>query len=249
MKRLAVLVGISLAGCCPGQGAIGLIAHTAAGAVSAGSPVTTEPINTMGANLIVVGATTYSQDTSNIVLTDAHSNAWTKLNNYVDGSDRGNTTIFYCVNPIVSVGHTFTAAGGPSGSVSMVVSAWSGVAAPSPFDVQGGGSGDFVTSLATNSVTPSQADSLVISVISGQPQASAPVWSVSSPLTILDSVPYSPSNHLFVVDAFEIQTSATPCNAVWSASNGVNMLASSIIAVFKGAVVTAIYPSGPVWIY
>ena len=104
--------------------AFSLIAHTATG--SAG---TTSGINTTGANLIVV---TVAYDTQSGV-SDSNGNTWTALTAQ-SGSQDGNARMYYCFNPTVGAGHTFTSA---QGYGAICVSAWSG-AATSPQDQQNG---------------------------------------------------------------------------------------------------------------
>jgi len=248
MKLSRLILAIFWVAALPAEAAIALVAHTAAGAASQEAPAITRAIHTLGADFIAIGATTYGQDSSHIVISDSNGNTWTRLNNYVDGSNRGNSTIFYCLNPITSADHTFAAIAGALGYVSIAVTAWSGVAVQAAFDAQNGNGGDYVTSLSTNAVSPSEGNSLVITIVSGQPQLGSPSWSITPPFTVVDAVDYSPTMHTFIADAYEVQSAATPRDITWTAANGVNVLASTIIAVFKAGK-PVVVPLRPIWIY
>ena len=118
---------------------------------------TTSSIDTTGATLIVINQSGYNQVGS---ISDSKGNTWTALTQ----RSTGNTyqRMYYCVDPIVGTGHTFTVTGGADGSLQ--VAAFSGISA-SGFDVGAGGTGSTVTTGQPGSVTPSANGSLIVSGI------------------------------------------------------------------------------------
>lgn len=133
-----------------GSSAYALVAATANYNVTSG-------INTTGANLIVIVCFGNASTTPS----DSNSNTWTGLT-----AQSGSTVtcrIWYCYNPVVGSGHTFTRAG--SAFNGLAVAAFSG-AASSPFDAENGTSDfDGDGSTAPGSVSPSVNNELVIAGI------------------------------------------------------------------------------------
>ena len=162
-------------------GGVSLVASVSAGLGQNGG--TPSAITTTGANLIVIAVAFSRYSAGNAIApTDSKGNTWTGLTvresggaNYVTGR------LFYCYNPTVGTGHTFSFAHSSSYS-SIAVAAFSGLAA-SPFDQQNGAVSDTgVTTLATGTITPSQATTLAIAFLAG---GDAP--SVDSGFTLAES--------------------------------------------------------------
>ena len=146
-----------------------LVAHAA---MPAGGG-TTSAINTTGAKILVAAVSTY---VSSGTISDSKSNTWVPLT--ANGSG-GNAVaqLFYVVNPTVGTGHTFTSSGS---YISASVAAFAGVATTSPFDEQTGSTGSGST-LATGNITPSNANSLIVSVMSAQGVAGGTFTGTFSP--------------------------------------------------------------------
>jgi len=214
--------------------AIALVANTAAQGTTSGA--TTSGIDTTGANLLVVVLATY-QATTEAAISDSKSNTWTGLTASHDGSV-SRTRIFYCLNATVGASHTFTCSQASSFS-SLAVSAWSGVITSSAFDV-GNGANSFtaVTSIATNSVTPSENGSLLITggcwASVGAPDSS----SINNSFSVLNALGNVSGQSFGVLHGYRIQTTAAAVNPTisWTTLSGVSVS----IATFKPAA-----PGGP----
>lgn len=86
--------------------AIALVTSAQAGS-STGSNVTTSGVNTTGANLIVVAISSAKAGTVP-VLSDSKGNTWTSVGAF-SSTALASVSYFYCTNPTVGAGHTFTA--------------------------------------------------------------------------------------------------------------------------------------------
>lgn len=146
--------------------------------------------------------------------------------------------IFYAQNPTVGTGHTFTYTS-TAKYPSITVTAWSGTATTSVFDVENGATATSGTSIATGSVTPTQNDELLIAGLTLQ-ATNTP--SIDLSFTITDTVQFS-ANHFLGSHAYKIQTTAAAQNPTWSWGTSTNIVAA--IATFKAAVAAiTISPSG-----
>lgn len=155
-----------------------LVAHTALDS-SNGNDVTTAALNTTGANYIALA---YSNaDSPAVTISDSKSNVWSPLTLRTGGT---NVRIYYCVNPVVGSGHTFTVSGAGS-FPSIAVQAWT-VSGNAAFDVENGASDSVVTSKNTGSITPSALSNLVLAVMGGQ--TTIGTISIDSGFTISDQI-------------------------------------------------------------
>lgn len=147
-----------------------LIANASAGFTSSGSGCTTSPIDTTGADLIVVGSAWFTDQPT---LTDSNGNTWTQLTTQAD-TNGDHSALYYCVSPTVGSGHTFSLSAGGFSFSTLWVAAFSGVDTSAAFDLQAGnGSSSSVAgSYTTASITPSQNGDLVVSLVA---TVSAPV--------------------------------------------------------------------------
>ena len=199
---------------------------------STSSAATTAPMNTVGANLIIV-ATGSSSFAGVPMITDSASNpTWTMLTNWGAGSGLY-TTIFYCVNPITSPTHTFTASTG-SGFPGICAAAYSASAA-SPFDQQSGGDTASGTTFQLPTIVPAQNGELVfVAYSSGGPGLS----SISGPFTILQQTPGGSVAFCAIADC--IQTTATTVNPTLTAASSSNV--GGAMATFKCASPSGLTP-------
>jgi hypothetical protein len=133
--------------------AIALVVSTSKGDAGTQHTITSDAIDTTGADLLVVSVSWYNKSTPDeLDVTDSKSNTWVHLTNYGSGSS-SYTAIWYSVNPTVGTSHTFTFAE-TSTYPSIFVEAFSGADTTAPFDVENGAYSAAVTSVATGSVTP-----------------------------------------------------------------------------------------------
>jgi len=203
--------------------AIALIADAAAGGTSS-TPSETAPIDTTGANFIVLVA---GRTDTGITPTDNYSNTALALTGY-NGIFGGSIGAWYIKNATTGSGHIFYF---NDNSSALCVGAFSGVDPTSPFDVQDGIS-------ATNppngpSVTPSQNDSLIIAaagIFEGFGGTAVP----GSGVTSLNYVTGLGGTHWDCALAYEIQTTATTRSPTWTDTGSPGANASTVIA-FKPA--------------
>lgn len=186
---------------------------------------TTAGINTTGANLVVIVVAGSAADTWSV--SDSKSNTWTALTRY--GANPAGIRLYYCYNPTVGSGHTFTAT--PTYNA-VAVAAYSG-AASAPFDVETG-SYSIVngTSWQPGSITPTQNNCVVVSGMELGGNGSSPT--IDSSFTKRASVDgvYSVSYGAAIADL--IQTTASATNPTWSWTNNSNARAGAH-ASFKAA--------------
>lgn len=170
------------------------------GASAAG---TTAGIDTTGANLLV--AVIAGEATS---ITDSRGNVWLALTQVVRAQDnRGQ--IFYCFNPIVGTGHTFSSV---TNTRAVSVAAFSG-SASSPFDKEqntiGNGSPD-----SGGSVTPTNDNSLIISALPNG--GTTNTFSVNSGFTIASSIDGVSNVRYGAALAYLIQGTKAAINSEWT---------------------------------
>jgi hypothetical protein len=194
--------------------AFALVAHVATASTNGGASVTTVAIDTSGANLIVLHLSYYTTATA---ITDNKGNSWTLIQTVTPGSAQSGNQ-YYCMNPTVGAGHTWSTSGATN-YPSIAVSAWSGSAASSALDQFSGSTG---TPPVT--VTPTAANELVIA--SSYSAGSTP--STPSGYTLLDSAAQVAAQSIGYGMAYLIQTSATATSSGWSSSG--NLAASFKVA-------------------
>lgn len=182
-------------------------------------------INTTGANLLVAVAASVSS-TEGIL--DSKSNFWTQLAVEVLGSFSMTASLFYVVNPIVGVSHTFT----PAGSTpALCVQAWKTAATPFPHDQLSGAS--TVSSPAqAGSITPIQNGSLVIAALCGSVSS---VLSINSGLTITDQFQINGGVNFSCAMAYLVQSVAAAINPSWTYASSLGT---------EGALIASFLPSG-----
>lgn len=140
-----------------------VVAATAAHGQDGG---TTGAINTTGANLIVCVVTYLTGST--ITLADSKSNTWTALTASAVAGSNATVRIYYCDNPTVGSGHTFTVSSGGHFYGRVNAMAFSGIdTTGGSFDAQNGGTVSSATSKATGAVTPAT-DGLAIICAGGR---------------------------------------------------------------------------------
>ena len=135
---------------------------TSSAAAFGNSSATTSAINTTGANCLImwIGAWRGTQPAPSVAVSDSKGNTWTALNG--SGNSTTDGCFFYCLNPTVGSGHTATVNNSVNANWACIcLMSFSGVGSvdtPQSTSV----SSALVTSLATGSVTPNQANSLIV---------------------------------------------------------------------------------------
>lgn len=206
-----------------------LVAHTGVQEAGGLGSITTPAINTTGANLIVVSSGDYLGNGTNVAPTDSNGNTYT-LRQTATGSIAAQTQIWECQNPTVGAGHTITRVGNYQ---CLFVSAWSGAAATSQYDK--GSSGTSVsTSVQPGSITPANANSLVIASL-GSDTTTSSTASIDSGFTITDQ--FAPVGGVSEGggQAYLIQSAAAAVNPTWSGLTGAGDLTACIVAYIAAA--------------
>ncbi len=204
-----------------------LIANTETGG---GSGFTSDPVNTTGADLIVVSVG-YAQGTSPSV-SDNKGNTYTPLT--VRTGTSWSHRLYYCggpSTPVVGAGHTFTVSG--SGILAfMAVQAWSGSHLTSVLDAETGAGSGAASTLQPGSITPSQNNELIVT---GVVSDTGGLPSVDLGFSISDSEAAVGGSFAAGAFAYLVQTSAAAVNPTWT-FGGANDDATSM-AAFKAAAV------------
>lgn len=204
---------------------IALVAHVATGA-SSNADATTAAIDTTGATLLVIAQAGFIAET--VTPTDSKGNTWTALTEYSDAII--SIQLFYCTNPVVGSGHTFTHVWGAGSWGSIAVSAFSGVLNAAP-DSSGGVGLPFNTTAQPGTLTPSIDNCLVVT---GCQYVSATVpgpATISAGFNITDDIGNAYTS-IPVAMAYQVQTTATGVNPTWS-SNATAERMGAAMAVFK----------------
>lgn len=220
LKQLAISLLLLLVAC-EASGAISVVATTHKAGQANG--VTTDAIDTSGANLIVVSVSWYRQ-VGDPTISDNRGNTYTGLTQR--GASNTNNRLYYCASPTVGSGHTFTVSGTNTYAPISVVAA-SGAHA-TPFDVENGSAGASGTSRQPGSLTPSENGCLIVSGVT----SSGSSHSLDSGFT------YSQNNYSVGVSmgggcGYLIQGTAAGVNPTWSWTT--SSYNAATIASFKPA--------------
>lgn len=187
-----------------------LLTHTGAGSTD-GYTVTTSGIDTTGASLLIVAATSsYAQKIS-----DSNGNTWTATNRIGGDGQGGNIQIFYCANPTVGTGHTFTSeyVNYPSGSQTypaLAVAAFANTKQSGTADIN---VGVYVnaSSGGPGTGTPTYSGELIVTAA-----GTSAVAAVDSGFSITDAVSLAGGLHYGVALAYLVENAAAPKSPTWS---------------------------------
>ncbi len=200
---------------------IALVAHTVK-ASTGGNAVTTDAIDTSGANLLVVAVADY-QPMTHSTLSDSKSNIWTALTpRTLVGSVY--QQLWYCLGATVGSGHTFST--DQSNFPAIVVTAWSGAKTSAAKDQEGGTTALATATFTEPSQTPSEDNELVIAIVSSDTAGS---MTIDSGYTISDKSEFDSGDSFGVGMAYKIQTSAAATSPVWSFGVTAAATAGSIV--------------------
>jgi hypothetical protein len=182
---------------------------------------TTSSVDTTGATLLVATLAYYTV----IAISDSKANTWTQLTAHTSGS--ANSVIYYCKNPTVGTGHTFTSA--VSGNYSVLhVLYFSGTDTSAPFDVQNG-AGGVGSPFQTGSVTPGSANEVIVA--HGGMNSSTGPYTIDSGFTAPLQDIYTGGVNFGSLTGYLIQTSAAAVNPTFGGGGGSNNAGN--IATFK----------------
>lgn len=209
--------------------AIALVSNTKV--TPAGNSGGTSPgINTTGANLIILAVTWAI--THSFTVSDSKGNTYTGLN--IASTAGQNSQLFYCLNPTVGAGHTFTISG--AGSLqSMCIEAFSGVKISGAFDQQNTNTNTSAgTTIQTGSVTASAAGCLLVTVHGTNFTDAGGGISIDNSFVLTDYVPLSPGTYYGTGMAYLVQGAASAINPTWTDSVS-NSTKAACIASFLPA--------------
>jgi 8-oxo-dGTP pyrophosphatase MutT (NUDIX family) len=192
------------------------IAHAAASGTGPTTGATTAAIDTTGAKFLIVGSGNFvSSGTLN--LTDSKGNTWIKLP-LEAGASNARATLWYCSNPTVGTGHTFTLVG-TNGYVSFAVAAFGAAATgATPFGAVAA-VGAPATSPFTNTVVAPLADGALIVTVAGL-ATTAQTLTISAPFAISDQKPWVNGQCQGVGLGYLVQGAHTGAAAAWSWPGG-----------------------------
>ena len=183
-------------------------------------------IDTTGANLIVVMSAGYNAAD---LCSDNKGNSWTKL------TKRGSSGVvwcYYCLNPTVGSGHTFSVGRNGYGNIEMIM-AFSGVKNATAFDQESGRGDVNAASLQPGSLTPAENGELLIT---GLYNGDARTPTINSGFTREFYYADGTTQNTGAM-GYLIQGTAAAINPTWSWSGSVN--SSVEMACFKAAAVAS----------
>jgi len=199
----------------------GPLVHSSGATGSTGA--TTAAIDTTGANLLVIFV---SHVLSEGTVSDNKGNIWKVAGEYGYSANQ-HAALFYCLNPVVGIGHTFSFSA--NGTYPCIfVAAFGGVSNKMPFDFSTGvDSTGSTSSVATGSMIPDQDFSLIITGISNNKST----FSIDSGFTITDQIAANAGVNVGGAMAWFIQGIGASVNPTWSWSGP--GASGAIIAAFK----------------
>jgi hypothetical protein len=176
---------------------------------------TTDPIDTTGANFLIVCAD-QGFGAAALSVSDSYSNTWQALTPAQAG---GCPQLFYCYAPTVGTGHTFTASA-VSDDVSIAVAAFSGLNGTSSVYQSGSivnsASGASGTTKQAGDITPASLGDLVINGLGWWKSNAAPMVSIDTDFTVLDLTGIG--NLSNAVLAYLVAPSTATVNPTWTMS-------------------------------
>jgi hypothetical protein len=223
-REMLGALGVGLLAPRPARAAtFSLIGSPVGGGLGKDPTKTIGPLDTTGADLLVIVLASSDAEPPSQSGTDSKGNTWTALTASVRAG-WSQCRIWYCVpGSKVGTGHAVTWTASGSFYLSGYFAAFSGCNPIGTVDQQSGAA----NATSPGSITPSQNNELVVAGISAWPQ---PVVSVDASMTLLGAnVRDGGSNYCTCGIAYKIQTTAAPINPAWNTSDAL------VIASFKSA--------------
>jgi hypothetical protein len=222
-----------------------LSSHTQWQSPVGGASGTSSAISTTGDQLIVFDVSWYNQLGGSPTVSDSLSNTWTLIHSQNNSGNTANN-LYYCAQPCTVGGsQTFTVSGTQI-YFSARITAWSGGATSSIFDVNGfNTSSAGATTMTPSAVTASQANSLYITSIASDVTVTNAAQ-INSPFTVSDAQGNAQGGQgTGGAQAYYIESGGpTSQNPTWSNMNPTGSgLAQANIATFKpGAAAPTVKP-------
>lgn len=177
---------------------------------------TTSAVDTTGANFIALVVT---NDNGAEAVSDSKGNTWTPVAAAIGANPL--LRMFYCFNPNVGSGHTFTNDPANPSFPSIAMQAFSGVVT-SPLDQHSEAS-----AVQPGSITPSEDGEVVITAAVNNGTGHE---LVNSPFDVNQTADLNGDANSYTISmAYEIQTTATARNPTWTNLGGIQ----TVIASFK----------------
>ena len=216
---------------------IGLVSAVFKG--TSGDSMTTDAIDTTGATFLVAA---FAGANRVPTISDSKGNTWTGPLTRREGAGMW-SMLYYCVNPTVGGGHTFTcAATALYGTV--CVAAFSGVATTSPYNTESnGGSASLTTSVNSGSVTTVDNGALVISAVNNRSASIHPTIDLSFTVAVSGRMNEGGSDHTGAALAYLEKATAGACSPTWSSS--ASALSTCVMADFDPTFVAPSFVPNP----
>ena len=184
----------------------------ATNAVGDGDTTVTPPINTARASLLVIHV---GYQGAAPTVTDSYGNTWQSLTEYSGGVGKGR--LYYCEDPVVGVGHTFTAFATGSFNA-MIVAAFENTNTDVNADMSNGAGSASATTQQPGSITPSVNRELVVSGLTFYETTNLGPATINSSFTVLGST-YTAVNYSVAL-AWKVQSTAAAENPTWTSPPG-----------------------------
>jgi len=198
------------------------IAHVAVGMTGV-SGATSSAIDTTGATFIVIAQSGVVAST--FPPTDSKSNTWTPLTEYAGGSL--SVQLYYCSNPTVGTGHTFTVVAGIAASIA--VAAFDQTLDAAPESAGGAGSAS-ATTQQPGLLTPLTDNCLIVTGFEYVSATEPGPATISAGFTILENIGNA-STSVPVALAYQVQTTATAVNPTWSSNAAAERVAAAMAVI------------------
>lgn len=179
---------------------------------------TSAPVDTTGANLLVVSAAWFTADTPP---TDSFSNVWTEA--IAESAGGFGLGIYYALNPTVGANHTFSLSGQfASGSMQ----AFSGVLAVGTSVGNATGSG---SSAQPGSLTPASNGTLLVAAISENAAPTDLSVVVNSSFTLTTQQPFTSGQFFGSAAAYLVQGTAAAVNPTFSWTGSASQVNAAMV--------------------
>jgi len=197
--------------------------------------VASDAIDTTGATLLVVAITRYGAGSNATTMSDSNSNTWVSLPVRKVSTGTIRHQLYYCIGGTVGPGHTFSFSSVSSYPMIRVM-AFSGTS-PS-YDVDTGtNGGTALTSLATGSVTPSAASSLVVAALGLQDETVTDP-TIDSSFTAFVWVPKGSGTSYPIsgeLSAYKIKAASSAENPTFTWASGTKPACANIVVFTESA--------------
>jgi hypothetical protein len=200
-----------------------LVSRTSFGSASGG---TTPSINTTTANLIVAEVSSY-YPVGEPVLSDSKGNTWIALTRHYDLGLISSNRLYYCINPTVGSGHTFTLTGS---FVSFNVTAFNNTITPTYLAENGNADLGINAYIDCGSLTNTLSNALFICSMSNLNSGTPPI-TLNSGYTQLDSFYNTTAAYISSSAGYKIVNGIVTLNPRFSYTNANYQSASH--AVFQ----------------